>query len=368
MPVRDASIDSDLTFSQAVESAIVATRGGDALGGLRQARLAYSRVARGNNIADKIIGLNCLALCQASHGSYIEAIATAMDVFALAQGEGDELQQAYALTTLAGAANFVLDTIDASHKMLDRCIDIAQTHGDIALEVRGRSIRGMVLGTLQRFDEANHDFEWATQHISQAGVMTPLRLVEGNWAQMFLKRAKIRQGEAREADWAAAETRILRVLADNEASDDIEAQSRLHSSVGDLRLHQGRREEAIHAYTRSLALGVKVRNIGSIVRAQMDLAHMALASGEFSLALSQFDAAYMSAETIRPSSQLAAACRGAAQAWALDDTVTAEVRTARIKHYEAQAQLEDEKFRQARAHTKKALEAFCIAQALRAAA
>jgi tetratricopeptide (TPR) repeat protein len=160
----------------------------------------------------------------------------------------------------------------------------------------------------------------------------------------------------------------LRVLADNEASGDIEAQSRLHSSVGDLRLHQGRMDEAINAYTRSLALGVKVRNTGSIVRAQMDLAHIALASGEFSLALSQFDAAYMSAETIRPSSQLAAASRGAAQAWALDDTMTADVRSAKIKHYEVQAQQEDEKFRQARAHTKKALEAFCIAQALRAAA
>ena len=150
---------------------------------LRQARAAYARVARSSNTDDKIIGLNCLALCQASHGSYIEAIATAMDAFSLAQSVGDELQQAHALTTLAGAGTFVLDTIDASRNMLDRCIAIAKSHRDVALEVRDRSIRGVVLGNLLRFDEAQIDFEWASARIAEAGAMTWLLLVQGNWAQ-----------------------------------------------------------------------------------------------------------------------------------------------------------------------------------------
>jgi tetratricopeptide (TPR) repeat protein len=368
MSVRNALIDTDLTFAQAIEGAIVAARGGDPLGGLRQARAAYARVARSSNVGDKIIGLNCLALCQASHSAYIEAIATAMDAFALAQGEGDELQQAHALTTLAGAANFVLDTIDASHNMLDRCIGIAQAHGDIALEVRGRSIRGVVLGNLMRFDEAEIDFEWATAHIAQAGAMTPLLLVQGNWAQLYLKRAKNAHGDAQQAHWALAETRILNAISATEATGDVEAQSRLHSSIGDLRRQQGRITEAIDAYSRSQVLGFKTRNTGRIVGSQMDIGHIALANGQFGQAISQFDAAYVLADSIRPSSQLAAACRGAVQAWGLDDSVAAEVRAAKIHHYQTLAAVEDEKFNQARKHTKKALEAFCIAQALRAAA
>ncbi len=368
MSVRDALIDTDLSFPQAVEAAIVAARGGDPLGGLRQARAAYARAARSSNTSDKVIGLNCLALCQASHSDYIEAIATAMDAFSLAQGQGDELQQAHALTTLAGAANFVLDTIDASHNMLDRCIAIAQTHGDVALEVRGRCIRGVVLGNLLRFAEANQDFEWATIHIAQAGVMTPLLLVEGNWAQMFLKRAKNAHGAAQQADLAEAESRILAVLAATEAGGDVEAQSRLHSGMGDLRRQQGRIAEAIDAYSQSQVLGSKARNTHRIVGAQMDIGGIALVSGQPSQAISQFDAAYTLADRIRPTSQLAAACRGAAQAWAQDQSVGDDVRQAKIMHYQTLAAIEDEKFRQSRAHTKRALEAFCIAQAIRAAA
>ncbi len=368
MSVRNALIDDDLTFAEAIEGAIVAARGGDPLGGLRQARAAYARVARSSNVGDKITGLNCLALCQASHSNYIEAIATAMDAFSLAQGVGDELQQAHALTTLAGAGNFVLDTIDASHNMLDRCIAIARVHGDVALEVRGRSIRGVVLGNLLRFDEAEMDFQWATAHIAQAGIMTPLLLVQGNWAQLYLKRAKNAHGAAQQADWAQAELRILAALAGTEASGDIEAQSRLHSSIGDLRHQQGRITEAIDAYSRSQVLGFQMRNTGRIVGSQMDIGQIALANGQFGQAISQFDAAYVLADSIRPSSQLAAACRGAAQAWALDLSVAQDVRTAKIQHYQALAAIEDEKFRQSRAHTKKALEAFCIAQALRVAA
>ena len=60
MSLRSIVNDTNLSFAQAVEAAIVATRSGDALGGLRQARAAYARVARSSNAGDKAVGLaNC---------------------------------------------------------------------------------------------------------------------------------------------------------------------------------------------------------------------------------------------------------------------------------------------------------------------
>ena len=157
-------------------------------------------------------------------------------------------------------------------------------------------------------------------------------------------------------------------MAGSEATGDVEAQSRLHSSIGDLRRQQGRIAEAIDAYSRSQVLGFQMRHIVRIVGSQMDIGQIALANGQFGQTISQFDAAYVLADSIRPSNQLAASCRGAAQAWALDLSVATDVRKAKIQHYQPLTAIEDEKFLQARARAKKALEAFGIAQGLRAAA
>ena len=66
--------------------------------------------------------LNTLAICQASHGHIIEAIADALNAYRHLVDAHDLRETMHALTTLVSANGFIFDTLDRSSLLLDWCL------------------------------------------------------------------------------------------------------------------------------------------------------------------------------------------------------------------------------------------------------
>ena len=63
--------------------------------------------------------LNVIAICQAAHGRYIEAVSHALDTYALAHDAQDRIEECHALATLAASAGMILDTDEAAFRFFN---------------------------------------------------------------------------------------------------------------------------------------------------------------------------------------------------------------------------------------------------------
>ena len=84
------------SLQAACDNAIRSSRRGDTRAGIDLARRAY-RLARRESPEAEMEALNASALCQTANGSFIESIATSIDVIALARQHGDRGAGAHAL-------------------------------------------------------------------------------------------------------------------------------------------------------------------------------------------------------------------------------------------------------------------------------
>ena len=91
-------------LQSACDNAIRSSRRGDTRSSIGLARHAY-RMARQESPEAELEALNTLALCQSANGSFIEGIATSIDVIGLARQHSHRSAAAYALTTMAGSAS-----------------------------------------------------------------------------------------------------------------------------------------------------------------------------------------------------------------------------------------------------------------------
>ena len=93
-------------LQSACDNAIRVSRRGDTRTGMDLARHAY-RLARQEGPEAELEALNASALCQAANGSFIESIATSIDIVNLARQHSHRRAAAYALTTMAAATQAV---------------------------------------------------------------------------------------------------------------------------------------------------------------------------------------------------------------------------------------------------------------------
>src|SRR5260221_146792 len=110
------------------------------------------------------------------------------------------------------AASFILDTLDTSMRMLDTCLDQALQLQDVPLEVRVRNVRGILLGTLKRFAEAEHEFAVSLSLVDRAGENTRPAMLAGNVAALSVKQSRAADKAERPRYLAIALARIQEAL------------------------------------------------------------------------------------------------------------------------------------------------------------
>jgi tetratricopeptide (TPR) repeat protein len=289
------------------DTAIRLARSGNTLAGLKHARAAYKMVVDNGDEAMRRRALNTVAICQGAHGQFIEAVADAIDAYTLSQTAGDTLEATHALATLAGAASFILDTLDTSMLMLDKCLSQALALGDIPLEVRVRNIRGILLGTLKRFDEAEHEFAVALSLVDRAGENTRPAMLVGNVAALSVKRARAADDAERERFTQTALARIQETLDISAEEGNADVESRGYYNLGDIRAQQGRVQDALDAFAQSMKFAKQVGQRARVIDAHVERGKLFAARRDWQSARAEFQAAFDVADAHRPTGQIATA-------------------------------------------------------------
>lgn len=328
----------------ACDNAIRGARRGDTRSSIGLARQAY-RLARQESAEAELEALNALALCQGVNGSFIEAIATSIDTIGLARQHSDRRAAAYALTTMAGSASFILDADNVVLDMLQVCRSEADILDEISLKVRIHNTFGLVYGNLLRFDDADREYDQGialvTRAEGRAGLITPGYLMVGNRAFLSVQRAKAASATAAEdfprlAD--EAERRIQYVMGIATAEMNIDAEARAFFCLGQLRALQGRILDALSAFGEALTRAAKIRHNPRLIDTNIEISKLYATQGQFDQALEALEEAYEIADANRPTGKIAAACEGMAAIY------SSLGRHREASHYRAKTERERESF------------------------
>ena len=344
----------------ACDNAIRSSRRGDTRSSIGLARHAY-RLARQESPHAELEALNALALCQSGNGSFIESIATSIDTINLARQHSHRRGAAYALTTMAGSASFILDADSVVLEMLQVCRSEADALDDVPLKVRIHNTFGLVYGNLARFDEADAEYDngiaKVTETDARIGLITPGYLMSGNKAFLSVQRARVSQaseGEAAEFPRLAddAERRIQYVLAIATTEMNIDAEARALFCLGQLRSLQGQNAQALNAFAEALTRATQIRHNPRLIDTNIEISKLYAAEGRFDNALEALESAYEIADANRPTGKVATACAGMAAMY------TSLGRSREAAHYLAKADREREAFGRDNEHAMRDLKAF----------
>ena len=343
------------TLQSACDNAIRVSRRGDTRKGMDLARHAY-RLARQESAEAELEALNASALCQAANGSFIESIATSIDIVNLARQHSHRRAAAYALTTMAGSASYILDANDVVLEMLHVCRSEADALADAPLQVRIHNTFGLVYGNLARFDDADREYDQGIALVNQAGVraslITPGYLMLGNRAFLAVQRAQAAATEdlLRLAD--DAERRIGVVLSVATAEMNIDAEARALFCLGQLCALQGKSVEALRAFRAVLTRAEEIRHNPRLIDTNIEISKVFAIDFQFEKALEAMETAYEIADANRPTPKVATACEGIAAMYA------SLGRGREAAHYRAKTEREREVFGRDNAYAVRDLKAF----------
>lgn len=308
------------TLQSACDNAIRVARGGDTRASVGLARHAY-RLAREESRQAELEALNALALCQIANGSFIEAIATAIDAFGVGEELGDRGGKAHALSSMAGAAPFILDANPLALEMLETCVNEAEAIGDTVLAARAHNTSGIVYANMQRFDEGDRHFDLGMKLVesgdNRAAVFVPHYLFLGNRAYLAVQRVKadLAAGDAsrRAIDADDALARIDRVLKISGAEANIDAEARAFFCLGQLRAHLDEPAAALEAFLETLRRATRIRHNPRIIDTQIEMSRLYRNAGRYEEAFQALEAAYELADANRPSNRVPVICEAMAE-------------------------------------------------------
>jgi tetratricopeptide (TPR) repeat protein len=325
----------------ACDNAIRTARRGDTRSSVGLARHAY-RLARQESQEAELEALNAMALCQGANGSYIESIATSIDAFRLARQTRHRSGAAYALTTMAAGASFILDADKVVLDMLAVCRNEADALEDPVLMGRVLNTFGLVYGNLQRFDEADVEYDRGIQLVMnsapRAGLVTPAYLMSGNKAFLSVLRAKAADADHREFCQADAERRIEYVLAIANREGNVDAQARALFCRGQLRGLQGRLNDALAAFEDTLERANRIRHNPRLIDTYIEISKLYAAEEKYDLALEALEQAFEIADANRPTNKVYVACEG------MEVMYRSVARLREAAHYRAKTVRERESF------------------------
>jgi tetratricopeptide (TPR) repeat protein len=119
---------------------------------LREALESAQRLGRQD---EEMRALNIAAMCHYHRGDYLAGLASGFDAYQLSVKLYDPAGSGRALMGIAGAAYALLSYSEAEQGFR-RAVEIAREIDDEDLELRAMNSLGVVLGDMNRFDEAEH--------------------------------------------------------------------------------------------------------------------------------------------------------------------------------------------------------------------
>lgn len=244
----------------ALDEAIRLARAGRAREGIQIAvAVAQGLRAEGNSPLLRR-ALNVVAICQAAYGRYIEAVSHGLDTYALAHAARDRIEECHALATLAASAGMILDTDEAGYPVLQYCLDTSLALDNIPLEARVRSLLGIRLGTMQRFDEAAQHFRAALALTHSSGAVTPRSMLVLNLAILDSKRMRAAPEAQRAAMAAPAIAATMEAMTIAQREGNAAMAARVHSNLGEIDRLAGNLKGALAQFDLALAIEQSLRS------------------------------------------------------------------------------------------------------------
>jgi tetratricopeptide (TPR) repeat protein len=282
---------------------------GLALEAIRRARAAGDRRA-------EMEALNAAARCHSLRNDSINALAAGIDAATLARSLDDGVALGHALCAIVNTA-FVLKLLEECEPFILRAVEEGARHGDRDLEARARQGYGVLLGDLQRFDEARAQLELAVNAARCDGRPALLLRVEGNLANVPRKEVRmyaakgdrVRLRETGEAALAGAALVLERARALKVPSVEMN----MTHFIAEVRALMGDLDFGISETTRAVEMAQQLRYTSNQPPMALNLGRMLREQGRFQESVDAIQRGLEAAENLRPTFRIAELCDAMAQ-------------------------------------------------------
>lgn len=298
-------------WQQMTDAALDIGRRGDTRGALTMLQHGIEAARIAGERRGEIMAMNGAALMHSIRGDFWASLAGSIDAFFLAQQHQDRRGMAHAMAMLAGAL-LLMAPIDSEIGLLRTALKIAEEERDLRLQIRILNLLGIVLGDLNRFDEA------------EAHLDLSMVLAEGDHAGFDRWRvlANIANLQRKRAQ-AAAESNSPISCAEYSASGldlitRVEDHCREHGKVpilldalriaGMLQAVRGQLDLATTKYAAAWDLAIEKKQRSVLPALGMEIGRMELESGRLNGAESTLSDALREAAQYRPSPKAAGLC------------------------------------------------------------
>ncbi len=197
-------------LSRLAQDAVDIALAGDIKRGLATALEASRRARAAGDRRAELEALNAAARCHSLRNDSINALAAGIDAATLARELNDGVALGHALCAIVNTA-FTLKLLQECEPFLERAIEEALKHRNADLESRARQAYGVLLGDLDRFDEARTELQRAVEAARRDGHAGLLLRVEGNLINVARKMAR---GHAARGEAEALHRAGAKALAD----------------------------------------------------------------------------------------------------------------------------------------------------------
>ena len=139
-------------------------------------------------VRERAEAMDAASMCHYFRGDYLMAIASGLDAYQGFAGNDQYVPMGHTLATVAAACKEIRAS-DLAIEALNGCLEIAGRAGDVFLEARSRNMLGMVFTEMQRFDDAEAEFNHSRGCLAGMGETSHLPKVLANQAEILKRRA-----------------------------------------------------------------------------------------------------------------------------------------------------------------------------------
>jgi tetratricopeptide (TPR) repeat protein len=303
------------SIASACDRAVRSARGGDPQVGIRMATEAYRRAKAEGPPGDLLTALNAVAICQASTGSHINALGTAIDAYRLAVELQDRNGRLHAMLSFAFAAIDIFRVPGPEYlAIIRRCRDEAAAMRDASLQARAENTLGAAHMIGGHFVLGREAYQRALGLLPATDGSTPESLLLGNLANVAVRMREKAPRDERAHRTTEAQRLVDAALACAVETGAVGAELLAHANGGWLLQLEGRHEEALEHFRRALALARRCKHHTHVAVANMQIGDSCMALGRDAEAVAAYEAALAVADNIRPDRVLQDVCNRLADA------------------------------------------------------
>ena len=328
------------SLARLAHDAVEIALAGDIKRGLALALSASQRAREAGDKRAELAALNAAARCHSLRNDSINSLAAGIDAAALARALGDGVALGHALCAIVNTA-FTLRLLTECEAFVVRAIDEALAHHDVDLEYRARQGYGVLLGDLERFDEARAQLDLAVAAAQTDGRTALLLRVEGNRASLSRKIAVAHATRGEQAAMQAAASTALAeaaaVLAHDYARQVLSVEMNMTNLMAELHALVGDVDRGIEETGRAIEMARRARHPAMLPPLAIRMGELLRARGRLPEAVAAIQQGLDAAETLRPTFRMAELCAAMATVRsALGDDIAAAEWQRRAQQEQAQ--------------------------------